>query len=77
MYIKQVVGMGIDREEKLGQLFYVHQTRLLAWVVSFHGKGVPIAIITFGLETNHSFMDPFPIGIWDRGKVGEIRNLYF
>jgi hypothetical protein len=30
MYIKQVVGMGIDREEKLGQLFYVHQTRLLA-----------------------------------------------
>jgi hypothetical protein len=37
---------------------------------------VPIAI-TFGLETNQSFMDPFPIGIWYREKVGEIRNLYF
>lgn len=34
MYTKQVVGMGIDREEKLGQLFYV-QGSWHEWLVSW------------------------------------------
>jgi hypothetical protein len=41
MYIKQVVGMGIDREEKLGQLFmYIKQGSWHEWL-AFMAKVCP------------------------------------
>ncbi len=63
--------MGIEKKNWVSFLCTSNKALGMSGLVSWQ-RCVPIAI-SFGLETNHSFMDPFPIGIWDREKVGEIR----